>query len=430
MQADDVPKSEDRLTLKVWCPATDSGKPLPVMIWIHGGAMAHGSATLYPDDALAAQGVVVVSLNYRLGRFGFFALPALAAESPNDALGNYGYLDQLAVLKWVQRNIAVFGGDPHQVTIFGESAGGGSVLAHLVSPMSLGLFQRAIIQSAGTPGARAHVIPSSDLSTAEKIAVDWAQSVGLTAEGAAALEQRRALPPGELLEGVSGPETLAALSAGTVPPGMAMSIIDGKFLLEPPEATLAAGKQARVPLMVGATDRDLAIGEAESNDQLFANFASGSAEARRFYDPRGDQTLNELKQQVFADRTLVEPTRHLAKEAARTGQPVGLYRFAYVSESQRGQLMGIMHGFEISFTLDIPAALVGDKVTPTDKLMGDLASGYWAQFGKAGDPNGEGRPAWPRMEQRKAAFALTNAKWVTSCSLTVALSLLSPRVCP
>ena len=164
------------------------------MFWIHGGAMVHGSATIYPGDAISAQGVVVVSLNFRLGRLGFFAHPALAAEAPNDVRGNYGYLDQLAALQWVQRNIAAFGGDPKQVTIFGESAGGGSVLAHLVSPMSRGLFQRAILQSPGTPGGRAKVIPSTDLAGAEKMAEDWARSAGVTGEGATALKQLRALP--------------------------------------------------------------------------------------------------------------------------------------------------------------------------------------------------------------------------------------------
>ena len=123
MQADDVLKSEDCLFLNVWRPAAASTRPYPVMIWIHGGAMVHGSSTIYPGDALAAQGVVVVSMNYRMGRLGFFAHPALAAESPNDVRGNYGYMDQLAALKWVQRNIAAFGGDRKQVTIFGESAG-------------------------------------------------------------------------------------------------------------------------------------------------------------------------------------------------------------------------------------------------------------------------------------------------------------------
>src|SRR6267142_2811231 len=183
MQTDNVPKSEDCLTLNVWRPAQAAARALPVMVWMHGGAMVHGGAPVYRFDAMAAKGVMIVSMNFRLGRFGYFAHPALGAESPDDVRGNYGYMDQLAALQWVHSNIAAFGGDPDQVTIFGESAGGGSVLAHLVSPMSRGLFQRAILQSPGTPGPRARAIPSSDLATAEKIATDWSRSVGVTGEG-------------------------------------------------------------------------------------------------------------------------------------------------------------------------------------------------------------------------------------------------------
>jgi para-nitrobenzyl esterase len=368
------------------------------MVWIYGGAMVHGSTPMYPLDAIAAQGVVAVSMNYRLGRFGFFAHPALTAESPNEVRGNYGYMDQLAALEWVQRNISAFGGDPKQVTIFGESAGGGSVLAHLVSPMSRGLFARAILESPGTPGPRANVIPSSDLASAERIAIEWSHSVGVIGEGAAALKQLRALSAETLLKGTSRKETLAALAAGTVPAGMAMSIIDGRFLIERPERSIAAGRQTKVPIIVGANDRDLSIGSASSKDDLFAEFGAGADSARRIYDPRGDQSLEELEQQVFADRTLVEPARHLASQMARAGQSVWLYRFAYVSESQRGENMGTLHGLEIPFTLDIPSALVGDKVTPTDKMMGALASGYWISFGLTGDPNGGGRPVWPRYD--------------------------------
>jgi len=154
-QSEDVPKSEDCLTLNVWCPEDAGTAPLPVMVWIPGGMLMRGAASLYPLDAIARQGVIAVSLNYRMGRFGFFAHPALALEAPDDVRGNYGFMDQRAALQWVQRNIAAFGGDPTKVTI----AGGGSVLVHLTSPLSRGLFARAILQSPGEPTARSGVLP-------------------------------------------------------------------------------------------------------------------------------------------------------------------------------------------------------------------------------------------------------------------------------
>ena len=398
MQVDDVPKSEDCLTLNVWRPAASSAAPRPVMVWIYGGALVHGRASLYPADALAKQGVVVVSMNYRMGRLGYFAHPALAAETPGDVRGNYGYMDQRAALQWVQRNISQFGGDPRAVTLFGESAGGGSVIVHLTSPLSQGLFHRAIAQSPGIPTGRATVLPLIELADAEKIAVEYAHSLGIAADGPAALSALRSVPADKLVEGTSASAEIAALSTGKSLIGVAGAIRDGKLIVEAPEAAISAGRAAKVSVMVGANDRDLGVGTAVDKDDVFTLFGRQAEAARKLYDPNGFQTLDELKQQVFADKTLVEPARHLADVLNRAGSAVWLYRFAYVSQAQRAKNMGTLHGFEIPFTFDIPGAMVGANVTGTDKEVAALASAYWVQFALTGDPNGGGRPVWPRHD--------------------------------
>lgn len=403
MQTDKLNKSEDCLTLNVWRPTKASADLRPVMVWIYGGALVRGNTPLYPADALAAQGVVVVTLNYRLGRLGFFAHPALLQEAPEDPVGNYGYMDQLAALKWVRTNIKVFGGDPGKVTIFGESAGGGSVMAHLVSPLSTGLFRAAILQSPGIPTARDKVLPLTSLAEAEKTAVSYATSLGVPGNGPDALEKLRALPAEKLVEGGSGEALLADLARGRATLGLAGSILDGKFLTETPEQAFAKGDQAKVPIIIGANDRDLGLGQAASKDALFALFGTHADEARKLYDPKDAETLDELKQQVFADRTLVEPSRHLADVVASHGQPVWWYRFSYVAEALRKdpKWKGTPHGFEIPYTFDLPAAVVKDKVSRDDKAMGKLASGYWTDFAKTGNPNGGERPEWPKHDPAK-----------------------------
>jgi len=382
--------SEDCLTLNLWRPAAPALEPLPVMVWIHGGALVRGGTALYPGHGLAAEGVVVVSMNYRLGRLGFFAHPALAAETPGEPHANYGYLDQIAALRWVQANVAAFGGDPKNVTLFGQSAGGGAVLVHLTSPLARGLFQRAILESPGAPTARALMTPMADLDVAHTVATDYAHSLGIDGDDAPA--RLRALPATTLLEGASGPEVLAAIAARKRVPGFAMAIVDGKQVVDVPEQALLDGTQAKLPILVGATARDLALGVAATKDELFD--ALGRVDGRPYYDPDGTASLDELKQQVFADALVVEPARHLADETARAGQPTWHYRFSYVAERERARTKGARHGAEIRYVFDLPDVQASDA----DRAMAKTVGAYWVAFAKHGDPNGAGRPRWPRHD--------------------------------
>src|SRR4051794_34222839 len=205
-----VTPREDCLYVNVWAPVERSGGKLPVMVWIYGGGFVNGgsSPAVYSGQRFAENGVVLVSFNYRLGRFGFFAHPALTKETPSGPLGNYGYMDQIAALQWVKRNVAAFGGDPGNVTIFGESAGGGSVLAMMTSPLARGLFHKAIIESGGgRSGLMAaryvdHAVPGGAPS-GESVGVAFGKSAGIEGEDAAALARLRSLPADRVVNGLN-----------------------------------------------------------------------------------------------------------------------------------------------------------------------------------------------------------------------------------
>jgi para-nitrobenzyl esterase len=399
--------AEDCLFINVWRPTGAApGAKLPVMVWIHGGAFVFGSGS-QPDFSggqFAKQGGVLVTFNYRLGRLGFFAFPSLSREHPEEVKGNYAYMDQIAALKWVRRNIAAFGGDPKNVTIFGESAGGVSVHTHLTSPLSRGLFQKAIIQSGGgrdgvltgRPMRVDGVDPLYPVS-AETIGVNFARRYGIEGVDAAALAKLRALSVAEMDDG--GQE-----SAG---PGGPVTysgpILDGRLAVETAQRAYEAGRQMRVPLIIGSNSADF-VGfiSADTKEALFSQFGERKADAIAAYDPDGTIELRTLLMMAGADRVQAEPARFTASAFIAKGAPAYVYRFSYIPASMRTQWRnGAPHGAEIPYAFDTLGARRGATLTPQDQAVARTVNTYWANFAKTGDPNGPGLPEWPRHDPGK-----------------------------
>ncbi|HEX5080882.1 MAG TPA: carboxylesterase family protein [Blastocatellia bacterium] len=396
--------SEDCLFMNVWRPAAAApGAKLPVMVWIHGGAFVFGSGS-HPEFSggqFARQGVVLVTFNYRLGRLGFFAFPALSREHPKELKGNYAYMDQIAALKWVQRNIPAFGGDPNNVTIFGESAGGVSVHTHLTSPLSRGLFQKAIIESGGgrdgvLTGRPMREDRPNELS-AETIGVNFARRYGIEGVDAAALARLRALSAAEIVDG--GQE-----SAG---PGGPVTysgpILDGRLTVETAQSVYEAGRQMRVPLIIGSNSADF-VGfiSAETKEALFSQFGERKVDAIAAYDPDGTTDLRTLLVMAGADRVQAEPARFTASAFVANGAPAYVYRFSYIPAAMRERWRnGVPHGAEIPYVFGTVGARPGATLTPKDQAVARTVNTYWSNFAKTGNPNGPGLPKWPRHDPSK-----------------------------
>ncbi len=340
-----------------------------------------------------------MSFNYRLGRFGFFAFPALTqeAKAEGEPTGNYAFMDQIAALKWVKANIAAFGGDPDNVTIFGEFAGGESVLALYTSPAARGLFVRAICESGSGRGYLQGGLALSDPGpngqpSAEQVGVAMAESLGVDGTDAAALADLRA---------VSADKFAADLGMGSISQSaqtyVGGPIQDGMIVTGPPEDALRAGTEAPVPLIIGATNADMALNAAKTLDDALAPFGSHAAEAREAYDSDNTGDVTVVANKIASDRTMVEPARFVARIVASQGRPAYVFRFSYVAKSVRDQQPGAWHSSEIPYVFDTLAAEYGDKVTPEDEAIAKAANTYWANFAKTGDPNGAGLPEWPTM---------------------------------
>jgi len=424
--------AEDCLVLNVWRPAPATTTKLPVMVWIYGGGFVNGgsSPAVYDGSRFAKRGLVLVSFNYRLGRFGFFGHPALTKESPNAPLGNYGYLDQIAALQWVKRNISAFGGDPDDVTVFGESAGGISVHMLLTSPLAKGLLHKAIIESGGgrdglLPMRRLHEDVVNGLPSAESVGVSFAKSVGIDGVDAAALAALRRLPAERVVAdlNLASMGTAAATYAGG-------PMIDGTIVVESPERAYQAGHNARVPLLVGANSADIGFSTATTLDEVFAPFGANKDNALAAYDPDKSGDVRAVGGRVAMDRLMGEPARFAAKTLAAQGVRTYLYRFSYVAESMRTQWRGAPHATEIPYVFDTVAAKYGKELTASDAAVAAAANAYWANFAKSGDPNGPGAVAWPRYDPKTDAimdFTRTGPKggpdpWKMRMDLTEAVA--------
>ena len=407
-----VTQDEDCLFLNVWAPR-ETSEPRPVLFWIHGGGYTGGSGStaIYDGTPLAADGAVVVTINYRLNVFGFLAHPALSVESPHGASGNYGLLDMVAALEWVRDNIATFGGDPGRVTIFGESAGAGAVMSVMLIPQAGGLFHGAIAQSNWINGwDRPLAETARGWEAAEAQGLRVAAALGIAGETAEALAAMRAASAADVLTASNADAGSPFMRSGNVwAPN-----VDGRVIPDDPLAMYRAGRQHAVPLITGLNGnegslmtRGMDIPDAAAFETYVRSvYPELAEEMLAHYDASSPDAAQAAIDKVIHDLFFAGPVRAHAESQAASGTQTWLYHFTHVPPTAWGADLGSHHAAELVYVFgtltrreeggERPLGLtpVGDY-TDTDTALSAAMRGYWVQFAATGNPNRGGLPPWP-----------------------------------
>ncbi|UQA57190.1 carboxylesterase/lipase family protein [Polyangium aurulentum] len=394
--------SEDCLTVNVWTPEKLASEGRPVLVWIHGGAFTLGSGgdASYDGQILAeTTGSVVVTLNYRLGPFGYLGLSELESEdAAHPSAGNYGMEDQRAALEWVKANAAAFGGDPANVTIFGESAGGISVCHHMVSPKSKGLFQRAIIESG----------PCNTVTTKAAAATQGAAFVkALGCEGSDVLACLRGKPIEQIMTALPTSSDLVSGDGANWSP-----VIDGWNLPDLPSKLLAEGSFEKVPTIVGANADEGTLfyalaGKTIADEATFEALAEAlvpghGKDVVEHYPSATYGSAHKAAMAAIGDGGFVCPTRQTARALAAAGVPTFHYHFTYVpSGALLGKDLGAFHSAELKYVFGNPGQLIPQALSDEEITFSENIMGYWSRLAENGDPNGKGALAWPQYDAQK-----------------------------
>ncbi len=380
------PISEDCLYLNVWTAATAPSQRRPVLVWIYGGGFSSGGSAcaIYDGEALSKKGVVFVSVNYRVGALGFFSHPELSRENPNNASGNYGLLDQIAALKWVQKNIAAFGGDPSNVTIAGQSAGSMSVNCLVASPLAKGLFSKAIAESGSTMLSRGFV-RTADLRVKEADGKKIADDAGYET-----LKELRALSAAEVQREIKGRFS---------------PVIDGYVLPESIPAIFSANKQNPVTLLTGWNEDERfsqLVSMSEYKRQLESKYAADAGRILKYYPANTESEATESQKALGRDETFGISNYAWAKIQSGSGSKVYLYNFLRKPPAE-GEFVqyGSFHTAEVPYAFNT-LNYFKRPLQPADYALAALMSSYWTNFAKTGDPNGKGLPEWPAFDDQNA----------------------------